>query len=58
MLEKKTLESSLDQTKESKPRRSNQPILRESNPDPEAPILWPPDAKSQLTGKDPDTQKD
>ena len=20
----------------------------------EAPILWPPDAKSQLTGKDPD----
>ena len=22
-----------------------------------APILWPPDAKSQLTGKDPDTGK-
>ena len=21
-------------------------------------ILWPPDAKSQLTGKDPDTGKD
>ena len=21
----------------------------------EAPILWPPDAKSQLTGKDPDS---
>ena len=26
--------------------------------DPEAPILWPPDAKSQLTGKDPDAGKD
>ena len=24
----------------------------------EAPILWPPDAKSQLIGKDPDTEKD
>ena len=26
--------------------------------DAEAPILWPPDAKSQLTGKDPDAGKD
>ena len=24
----------------------------------EAPILWPPDAKSELIGKDPDTGKD
>ena len=24
----------------------------------EAPILWPPDAKSRLTGKDPDAGKD
>ena len=24
----------------------------------EAPILWPPDAKSQLIGKDPDARKD
>ena len=24
----------------------------------ETPILWPPDAKSHLTGKDPDTRKD
>ena len=23
----------------------------------EVPILWPPDAKSQLTGKDPDAKK-
>ena len=25
--------------------------------DTEAPILWPPDTKSQLIGKDPDTGK-
>ena len=24
----------------------------------EAPILWPPDTKSQLNGKDPDAGKD
>ena len=24
----------------------------------EAPILWPPDANNQLTGKDPDAGKD
>ena len=24
----------------------------------EAPILWPPDAKNRLTGKDPDAGKD
>ena len=24
----------------------------------EAPILWPPDAKSQFIGKDPDAEKD
>ena len=26
--------------------------------DAEGPIVWPPDAKSQLTGKDPDAGKD
>ena len=26
--------------------------------DAEAPILWPPDAKNQLIGKDPDAGKD
>ena len=25
---------------------------------PETPILWPPDAKNQLTGKDPDAVED
>ena len=50
-------------------RRSNQAILKEINPEytlevgrtgaeAEAPILWPLDAKSQLTGKDPSTRKD
>ena len=47
--------------------RSNQSILKEINPEysleglmleAEAPILWPPDAKSQLIGKDPDAGKD
>ena len=28
------------------------------NTEAEAPILWPPDAKSQLIGKDPDAGKD
>ena len=45
-------------------RRSNQSILKEINSifiertDAEAPILWPPDGKSRLTGKDPDAGKD
>ena len=48
-------------------RRSNQSILREINPElftgrteaeAEAPILWPHDAKSQFTGKDPNAGKD
>ena len=49
-------------------RRSNQSILKEINPDYslEGPmvklklhyLLWPPDAKSQLIGKDPDVGKD
>ena len=47
-------------------RRSNQSILKEINPEyslesdaeAETPILWPPDAKNWLTGKDPDAGKD
>ena len=48
-------------------RRSNQSFLKEINPEyslerlmlkAEAPILWPPDAKSQLTGRGPDAGKD
>ena len=45
-------------------RRSNQSILKEINliflgrTDADAPILWPPDAKSQLIGKGPDGGKE
>ena len=33
-------------------------LIEKTNAEAEAPILWPPDAKSQLTGKDPDAGKD
>ena len=58
MLEK-TLESPLD-SKEIKPihPKGNQPWIFIEKTDADAPILWPPDAKSQLTGKDPDAGKD
>ena len=36
----------------------NQPWIFIGRTDAEAPILWPPDAKSPLTGKDSDTGKD
>ena len=47
-------------------RRSNQSILKEISPsfigrtdvEAETPILWPPDVKSWLMGKDPDAGKD
>ena len=48
-------------------RRSEQSILKEISPEYSigrtdvkavAPILWPPDAKNWLTGKDPDVEKD
>ena len=46
--------------------RSNQWVLKEINPEfigrtdaeAETPILWPPDAKNWLLGKDPDAGKD
>ena len=57
----KTLESSLD-SKEIKPVNSkgNQTwiFIGRTDAEAEAPILWPPDAKSRLTGKDPDAGKD
>ena len=41
-------------------RRSNQPILRETNPEYslEGLIFWPVDAKNWVIGKDPDSGKD
>ena len=32
--------------------------MEETDAEPEIPILWPPDAKSWLLGKDPDAGKD
>ena len=42
------------------PRQGNQPRIFTGRPDAEAeaPILWPPEGKSQLIGKDPDAEKD
>ena len=47
------------------PWKSNQSVLKEINPEYSleelkavAPILWPPDVKIQLIGKDPDAGKD
>ena len=60
VLLEKTLESPLD-SKELKPvnPKGNQPriFIGRTDAKAEAPILWLPDAKSQLTGKDPDAGK-
>ena len=55
----KTLQSPLD-SKENKPvnPRGNQPWKFIGRTNTEAPILWPTDAKSWFTGKDPDAGKD
>ena len=54
----KTLESPLD-CKENKlvNPKENQPWIFIEWIDAETPILWPPDVKSWLTGKDPDAEK-
>ena len=61
MVLENTLESPLDST-EIKPvsLKGNQPriFIGRSDAEAEALILWPPDVKSQLTGKDPDVGKD
>ena len=59
MLLKKTLERPLD-SKEIKPvhPKGNQPSIFVRPTEAEASILWPPDAKSQLIGKDRDAGKD
>ena len=33
-------------------------VIGRTDAEAEAPILWPPDVKSLLIGKDPDAQKD
>ena len=59
MVPEKTLESPLD-CKEIKPvnLKENQPWILIGRTDAKAPMLWPPDAKSQLIGKDLDAGKD
>ena len=60
VLLEKTLESSLD-TKEIQPvnPKGNQPwiFIGRTDAEAEALVLWPPDIKSSLTGKDPDSGK-
>ena len=59
VLLKKTFESPLD-SKEIKPvnPKGNQPwiFIWRTDAEAEAPILWPPDEKSGLNGKDPDAE--
>ena len=38
--------------------KGNQSWIFIGRTDAEAPILWPPDVNSQLTGKNPDAEKD
>ena len=61
MVLEKTLESPLysKEIKPAKPKR-NQPLIfiGRTDAEAEAPILWLLDAKTQLTGKDPDAEKD
>ena len=61
MVLEKTLESPLD-CKEIQlvPPKGNQSwvFIGRTDVEAETPILWPPDAKSQLIGKDPDAGKD
>ena len=61
MVPDETLVSPLD-SKEIKPAnlKGNQPRTYTGwiDAESEAPIIWPPDVKSQLTGKDPDAGKD
>ena len=53
----KTLESPLDCKIKPINSKRNQPWLFTGRANAEAPILWPPDVKSQVTGKDPDAGK-
>ena len=59
MVLEKILDSPLD-SKEIKQvhAKGNQPWILIGRTDAEAPILWPPDVKSWLIGKDPGTGKD
>ena len=57
----KTLESLLD-CKETQPVHPKEDqswvFIGRTDDEAETPLLWPPDGKSSLTGKDPDVGKD
>ena len=61
MVLEKTLESPLD-NKDIKPvnPKGNQPwvFIEKTDAEAESPVFWPPDVKSELTGKDPDAGRD
>ena len=59
MVLEETLDSPLD-CKEIKPvnPKADQPGIFIGRTEAEASIFWPRDAKTQLTGKDPDAEKD
>ena len=59
MVLEKTLESPLG-NKEIKPvnPKGNQPWIFTERTDAEAPIIWPPDVKTWLIGKDSEARKD
>ena len=54
----KTLESPLNCKIKPVHPKGNHSWIFIGRTDAETPILWPPDAKNQLTGKDPDAGKD
>ena len=60
MVLKKILESLGLQDDETSQSKGNQPriFIGRADAEAEAQILWPPDEKSQLTGKDPDAGTD
>ena len=61
MVLEKTLESSLDSKGVDRVNpKGNQSwiLIGKTEAEAEAPVVWPPDAKSQLFGKDPDAGKD
>ena len=60
MVLEKTLESPLDckEIQPVSPGNQSSIFIGSTDAEAETPILWPPDAKSCLIGKDPDAGKD
>ena len=58
MVLEKTFESPLDCKEIQSVHSEDQPWDFFGRNDAKAPVLWPPDSNSQLTGKDPDAGKE